>query len=102
MNSTAFEVCQVLYRLVGAGLVRLKQRRGEVGERRVQRVLVADPDGASLWPSIAEILSERHAGVEIRCQSDAFNRLPYVIKIFQPDTLFSWRLTSKDSIRLSS
>lgn len=87
MNSTAFEVCQVLYRLIGAEVVRLKQRRGEVNDRHPRRVLVVDSDGEGLCPAVAEILTELHAGVEIRCQSDSFNRVPYLIKVFQPDTI---------------
>ena len=87
MNSTAFEVCQVLYRLSGAEVVRLKQRRGEADEHQVRRVLLVDSDEEELCPAITEILTELHAGVEIRCQSDTFNRIPYIIKIFQPDTI---------------
>ncbi|GEM_PF-1154238 len=87
MNSTAFEVCQVLYRLLGAEVVRLKQRRGEISERQLRRVLVVDSDGEGLCPAVTEILTNLHSGVEIRCQSDSFNRVPYLIKIFQPDTI---------------
>lgn len=87
MNSTAFEVCQILYSLIGAEVVRLKQRRGEISERHLRRVLVVDSDGEGLCPAVAEILTELHAGVEIRCQSDSFNRVPYLIKVFQPDTI---------------
>jgi CheY-like chemotaxis protein len=87
MNSTAFEVCQVLYRLAGAEVVRLKQRRGEADGHQIRRVLVVDSDEEGLCPTITEILTELQAGVEIRCQSDTFNRIPYIIKIFQPDTI---------------
>ncbi|MEN8165298.1 MAG: response regulator, partial [Acidobacteriota bacterium] len=87
INSTAFEVCQVFYRLLGAEVVRLKQRRGEINERQIRRVLVVDSDGEGLCPAVTEILTDLHAGVEIRCQSDSFNRVPYLIKIFQPDTI---------------
>lgn len=87
VNSTAFEVCQVLYRLTGAEIVRLKQRRSEGSERRFQRVLVVDSDETYLCPAITDILTELHASVEIRCQSDSFSRVPYLIKIFQPDTI---------------
>jgi len=87
MNSTAFEVCRVLYRLVGAEVIRIKQRRGDIEGHEARRVLIIDTDREDLCPAITEILSGVFSGLEIRCVTGNFNRIPYIIKIFQPDTI---------------
>jgi len=86
-NSSAFESCQILFRLAGAEIIHIKIRRGEQDRQRPKRVLIVDPDGEHICPAISDILTRIHEGLDVRCHDSAFNRVPYVIKMFQPETL---------------
>lgn len=100
-GGTVFDVCRVLYRLVEGGLVRAKQRRGEGDPSRVHRVLVVDGDDERVYPGIIEALSEAGRGIEVRCHREALGRVPWTIRVFQPDALLlDVRLDGLDAVKL--
>lgn len=101
VGGTAFDVCRVLYRLVEAGLARIKQRRGEPSASRIRRVLVVDSDPERVYPAVVEALTEVAVGIEVRGHRELLSRVPWAIRVFQPDALLlDVRLEGLDVLKL--
>jgi CheY-like chemotaxis protein len=100
-SGTTFDVCRVLYRLVEGGVVRIKHKRGEGSPARIRRVFVVDSDVERVYPGVVEALSELEQGIEVRCHRESLNRIPWAIRVYQPDALLlDVRLDGFDGVKL--
>lgn len=96
-----FDVCRVLYRLVEGGVVRIKLKRGEGGAASIRRVFVVDSDVERVYPGVVEALSELEQGIEVRCHRESLGRIPWAIRVYQPDALLlDVRLDGFDGVKL--